>query len=181
MASCRYVGDVPEIRGRTFQLPDGMPLSKATAYCEQVWFSEQLEAELRDEAANAEIATAEAQAMADVVEGPEEPAGVDITPAAADPAPQAIGAADAIAISRELAAQRDDARREAERNAAILAEIRQAQADVAAEKAEILKCLKSNSGVMNEAFGSYGRELNTARVEIEQLRQQIASLKGGDQ
>ena len=176
MSSVKYVGEIAELKGRKFELPEGMPLSKATSYCEQVWFAEQLEREMEAEASIEAIAaapTADVEAVGDEVE----PASVDITPAPADP-PPSIGAADAIAISRELMAQRDAAREQADRNAKILAEIKAAQEQIEAEKQSVLQCAKSNQQVMNEAFGSYGKELNEARVELARLRQEIRSLKG---
>lgn len=88
--------------------------------------------------------------------------------------------ADAIAISGELMDQRDVAREQAVRNAKILAEIKAAQEYVEAEKQLVPKCAKSNQQVMNQAFGSYGRELNEARLESARLRQEIHSLKGED-
>ena len=169
--SVTYRGDVLELHGSTWDLPEGLPIEKAASWIEDQWIKSEMEQ------ATAEL---EAEASAAVViEEPEPEAEPEPEPEpeAAPPVPASIGAADAIAIHTALSKSRDEARTAAGDNQKILSEIREAQASVASEKAEIIRLTKTNQRLMNEAFGSYAKRLKEAQVELEMLHHQIAELK----
>ncbi|QNI56422.1 hypothetical protein SynBIOSE41_03957 [Synechococcus sp. BIOS-E4-1] len=167
--SVTYRGDVLELHGSTWDLPEGMPIEKAASWIEDQWIKSEMEQ------ATAEL---EAEASAAVViEEPEPEAEPQPEPEAAPPVPASIGAADAIAIHTALSKSRDEARNAACENQKILSEIREAQASVASEKAEIIRLTKTNQRLMNEAFGSYAKRLKEAQVELEMLHHKIAELK----
>ena len=169
--SVTYRGDVLEPHGSTWDLPEGLPIEKAASWIEDQWIKGEMEQ------ATAEL-EAEASAAAPVViEEPEPQAEPEPEPEAAPPASASIGAADAIAIHTALSKSRDEARNAAGENQKILSQIREAQASVASEKAEVIRLTKTNQRFMNEAFGSFAKRLKEAQVELEMLHRQIAELK----
>lgn len=172
--SVTYRGDVLELHGTKWDLPRELPIEQAASWIEEQWIREEME---KAAAAQEEQMEAEAALEASVPPPSPEPEPepeVTITPPQ-DPKP--VGAADALAISSALTEQRERARDAAAQNQQILDQIRQAQAEVAEEKKQIIQLTQTNQRLMNQAFSSYATRLKEAQVELAMLRQRIDTLK----